>query len=150
MHQSLTRGFFAYENSQPLTIYRSLGWLAVSALHCYTASEMQAKTGLDDWHIRTCNNWLLRLDECVNGMRLHIPAQHCAKPVSCIPVDTALFHFTYYIQGRPHCNKNLIYEFPEMKLCDLRSQFLFSCICEQFMYSQDWQQQNRQTDPGNV
>ncbi len=91
LYQSLTRGFFAYENSQPPTVYRFLGWLAVSALHCYTASEMQAKTGLDDWHIRTCNNWLLRLDECVNGMHLHIPAQHCAKPVSCIPVDTALF-----------------------------------------------------------
>jgi hypothetical protein len=31
-----------------------------------------------------------------------------------------------------------------------RSQFLHSCICERFIYSYIWLQQNKQTDPVNI
>jgi hypothetical protein len=36
-----------------------------------------------------------------------------------------------------HCIENLIYVFPEMKLRGLQIQFLHSCICVRFIYSQD-------------
>jgi hypothetical protein len=56
----------------------------------------------------------------------------------------------------PHCKENPIYVLPEKKLRGLSLKFLHSCICERFIYSQDWSnynnflQQNRQTDRGNI
>ncbi len=58
-----------------------------------------------------------------------------------------------------HYTENQIYVFPEKELHDNarpQCQFLHSCVCEQFIYSQDrstysiWLQKNRQTDPGNI
>ena len=37
-----------------------------------------------------------------------------------------------------HCTENPIYVFPKMKLCGLVLIPIHSCICEQFIYSQDW------------
>jgi hypothetical protein len=36
-----------------------------------------------------------------------------------------------------HCIENPIYVFPEMKLRSLVPSFLYACICEQFIHSQD-------------
>ncbi len=41
------------------------------------------------------------------------------------------------MMGSIQWTENLIYVFPEMKLRGPHSQFLHSCICERFKYSQD-------------
>ncbi len=49
-----------------------------------------------------------------------------------------------------HCSENPIYAFLFWKLHGAQSQFLHSCVCEQFIHSQDWctyfMQQNRLID----
>jgi hypothetical protein len=53
-----------------------------------------------------------------------------------------------------HCSENHIYVFPFLGIARPHSQFPHSCVCEKFIYSQDWSTyflpHNRQIDCGNT
>ncbi len=59
------------------------------------------------------------------------------------------------LDATPYQKSDLCIELKLQACVRPRSQFLHSCICELFLYSQDWSasiwlQQKRQTDPGNI
>ncbi len=53
-----------------------------------------------------------------------------------------------------HCNENINYVFPFLKIVRPQSQFQHSCVCERFIFPQDWStyflQQNRQIYRGSI
>jgi hypothetical protein len=69
-------------------------------------------------------------------------------PEGCNPLMIFPLPLHHTLQGKSHLC------IPFLGIARPQSHFPYSCVCEQFTYSQDWStyflQQNRQTNPGNI